>query len=166
MDERTIARFNAKVDRSGGPDACWPWKLKPDKSGYGRLTVNKKCVKAHRIAFFVAHGYWPTPECLHSCDNPPCCNPRHLSAGTMKQNHEQKCARQRHVFGERHYRHKLRASDIPVILALAASGSTYREIADEYGVTFALIGFIVRGRIWKQVTGAAVPRSGTMSRCR
>lgn len=32
-----VAKFWAQVDRSGGPDACWPWlgkKTKEDARGY------------------------------------------------------------------------------------------------------------------------------------
>jgi len=34
---------------------------------------------------------------LHSCDNPPCCNPDHLSIGTAKENIWDCCRKKRRV---------------------------------------------------------------------
>ena len=85
-------RFWKKVDRSGGPDACWPWTGATQK-GYGALGIGGrkgKTVSAHRFAWELEHG--PIPEgmnVLHHCDNPPCCNaqhPNHLFLGTFSDN--------------------------------------------------------------------------------
>ena len=81
MNAKDIARFEAKVDRSGGADTCHPWRGGTDDDGYGVIRLDGKAHKAHRVAFFLAHGRWPEPCGLHSCDNPPCCNVRHLFEG-------------------------------------------------------------------------------------
>lgn len=78
-------RFWPKVDRSGGPDACWPF-MGHRHGGYGRLRVEGRLEAAPRVSFFLAHGRWPEPCALHSCDNPPCCNPAHIHEGTHSQN--------------------------------------------------------------------------------
>jgi hypothetical protein len=56
--------------------------------GYGHLYVDGKFVGAHRVALGLSRGRPLTPdeEALHSCDNPPCCNPGHLFEGTQRQN--------------------------------------------------------------------------------
>ena len=43
---------------------------------------------AHRVVCALVHGEPSTPdlEAAHSCDNPPCINPRHLSWLTRAQN--------------------------------------------------------------------------------
>lgn len=90
-------RSNVKVNEETG---CWEWQKKRDQRGYGRLTIriNKKHKKAfvHRYAYELFVG--PIPDGLiicHHCDNPPCCNPDHLYAGTHADNTADKIARGR-----------------------------------------------------------------------
>lgn len=82
-------RFWLKVDKSAGPNACWPWTGYCHPTGYGQNGARIKEKFAHRIAWQIVHG--PIPDglyVLHHCDNPPCCNPgpKHLFLGTQKDN--------------------------------------------------------------------------------
>lgn len=79
-------RFWPKVDKRG-PDDCWPWLASDDGHGYGAFWDGDRVTKASRFAYALVHG--PIPDgidILHRCDNPPCCNPAHLFAGTAKDN--------------------------------------------------------------------------------
>lgn len=85
-------RFWPKVDRSAGPNGCWPWMASRVK-GYGHFGVGSrtdqtnKLVIAHRLAWILTHGPVPDGICVcHTCDNPPCCNPAHLWLGTHADN--------------------------------------------------------------------------------
>lgn len=80
-------RFWKKVDRSGGPDACWTWTATRTRTGYGMFCVSLKMVSSHRVSYSLANGPIPDGLCvLHRCDNPPCVNPGHLWLGTQLQN--------------------------------------------------------------------------------
>jgi hypothetical protein len=87
-----MAEFWGKVDRSGGPDACWEWQGKRNYRGYGqkvlnRLSMSRKITGAHRVAYYLHHGVHPGDLIVrHKCDNPSCCNPAHLELGTIADN--------------------------------------------------------------------------------
>ena len=62
---------------------CWEWLKCRDRDGYGSTGRGS----AHRLAWSLVNG--PIPNglcCLHSCDNPRCCNPAHLFLGTHADN--------------------------------------------------------------------------------
>lgn len=68
------------------PDTCWEWQGHREK-GYGILMVYGRRLYAHRISYFLTHGDIPAGlVVMHSCDNPPCANPAHLSVGTQGDN--------------------------------------------------------------------------------
>lgn len=66
---------------------CWEWARAKTRKGYGHAQKGAIKLRAHRFAFELWNG--PIPDgmmVLHSCDNPPCCNPEHLRVGTAKDN--------------------------------------------------------------------------------
>ena len=86
MNGSVSDRLWPKVDRSGGPDACWTW-LACRRSGYGLFWVGGKGLQAHRVAYELLVG--PIPEGLsidHLCRNTGCVNPAHLEPVTHKEN--------------------------------------------------------------------------------
>ena len=93
------AAFWANVD-VGAKDVCWNWRRGRTGSGYGATCrkINKKklTVSAHRIAYTLAkQAPAAAMFILHSCDNPSCCNPHHLSEGSNSENMKQCYARGR-----------------------------------------------------------------------
>lgn len=74
-----------RVDKSGGPEACWPWTGARHK-GYGMIGIARKKHGTHRVAYALATGDPGDLHVCHACDNPPCCNPAHLFLGTHQDN--------------------------------------------------------------------------------
>lgn len=89
--------FWERVDRRG-PDECWLWRGGHDaKDGYGRAFDGKRTRQAHDVAWELANRRKvPKGKLIrHSCDNPPCCNPKHLLCGTQKDNYRDAAERGR-----------------------------------------------------------------------
>ena len=158
--DRVVPKFRSKtsvwekIDCSGGPDACWPWIGATRKGGYGVKTVNNRNEAVHRLVWVETNG--PIPDGLivcHSCDNPPCCNPRHHFLGTHADNAADRDAKGRHTTdrGERHYFAKLTDDDIRTIFALRSDKWTLREIGDKFGMTEQNAWFILKRKAWKHV---------------
>lgn len=107
----TQRRFAAKVLRRG-PDECWPWlgrknsTLRPRQNGhirepYGTFAIRGRSVYAHRWALFGPVALTTKDKALHTCDNPLCCNPRHLYAGSGADNLRDAFERKRIARNER-----------------------------------------------------------------
>ncbi len=94
------ARFWVKVDKSPHPKGCWIWTGATKKSKavrYGNFSVSGRTISAHRASYAIAHGGCADPrQVLHSCDNPLCVNPAHLSLGTNHDNVSDMVSKGRH----------------------------------------------------------------------
>ena len=102
-----VIRFWRQVDKRS-PKECWPWLGATDDGGYGLLQLQepRKLVRVARFSFVLAQGgnpvkkvikLSPKRQVMHSCDNPACVNPRHLSLGSCLKNMRDKMAKGRHV---------------------------------------------------------------------
>lgn len=156
--EAIAARFWRKV-AVGTDSECWLWtaSVRRKDEGYGAFWLGGRHQPASRVAFELSGGVVPSGEQVcHSCDNPSCCNPQHLFAGTCKKNAEDKVAKRRHCFGVRNGYAKLddaAATEIRAAIQLHGPDrpKRYRELAAKFGVTWHAIYDIWRGRTWRHV---------------
>lgn len=148
--------FWDRVDKTGGPYSCWPYLAARTGPGYGSLTWDGKSETAHRVALFLSKGQPNKGEiALHSCDNPPCCNPLHLSWGTYKENTRQAFDRGRRgpmtslrARGEQHPVTKLTSIQVAFIRD-AYPTFTQSRLAKVFGVRQPAISYIVNRINWR-----------------
>lgn len=150
--ETKEAFFN-KIIESG---SCWIFKGYKNKAGYGIMQVNNRRVYAHRYAFHLYKGLIPDGMMvLHSCDNPPCVNPNHLSIGTQSDNMRQASERGRlaNINGENNPNSKLSMYDVCKIRTFLGPKPTTKEIklmSEQAGVSPSCIRSIIKQRTWRQ----------------
>lgn len=145
-----------------GPDnTCWEFQGHRNRDRYGRVMVWRKLQSAHRLAFFFANGWWP-PVVMHVCDNPPCCNPKHLRpANHNAENIADMIAKGRKVNprGESHGRAQLTDAQVREIRERYGPPrkpgpnpkSPAHELAQEYGVSLHVIQRIVQRKTWLHI---------------
>jgi hypothetical protein len=150
-------RFWEKVDQSGGPEACWPWRGDKHTLGYGVISRGRrgqqKHFYAHRVAFQIVHGPIPPdrPYVCHSCDNPPCCNPAHLFAGMHTKGRGTAGRPMAPITvqrGENHGQAKLTSEKVAAIREAAALGARQVDLAALYGVSAGNIAKVVKHETW------------------
>ena len=144
-------RLLAKVIVPHDPEACWGWTGAVNSHGRAHMQADRRGLwsNASRIAYRVLVGAVPEGLfVLHTCDNPLCCNPRHLYAGTPAQNNADMANRGRSTRGERHPGRKISADDAR---AIRASTERSRVLADRYGLSMSHIAHIRKGDFWKEV---------------
>jgi hypothetical protein len=148
------ARFWDKVDRVALSE-CWEWRGERQRAGYGVFYVGNDRIGAHRMAWELSRDR-VVPEglhVLHSCDNPPCCNPAHLRSGTALDNARDKVERNRSADqrGERAPHSLLTEADVIDIRTLSAFGARGVDLASAFGVSSQAICGVIKRRAWAHV---------------
>ena len=150
-----IVRYFEFVKESGD---CLVWSGSTDEKGYGMFWLDGKSNRAHRVMYFFLFGDWPEDKLLHSCDNPPCVAPWHLSPGThadnmtdMKNKGRGRTSPGRE--GEGNPAAKLTEDDVRNIRARYSSGTgvVQQDLATEYGISRSHVSLIVNRRLWGHV---------------
>lgn len=177
-----IERFHRLV-AGGDPDECWPWPLGKDKDGYGKFSARGTTLRAHRVAYFLATGIDPGDALiLHTCDNPPCCNPGHIFDGTAQVNildckakgrlntaagslHGSQTKPSSRARGERAGGAKLTAEQVADIrTSYLAGGITHQQLADRYEVRREAVSCVLRGENWRHLDTGDTERIAALGR--
>lgn len=191
--EELKLRFASKFAGYSKKDCCEYIDGKLN-DGYGAFSVKNRTYGAHRIAWvFANHLELATVDevitCLrgdgrfvcHRCNNPPCCNPAHLTRATPKQNSEYMVACGRAATGIRNGKYtkpectprgnnspavlhpelyrgelngqaKLNSAKVLKIRELCASGKySQQQIADKFGIAQNHVSKIHLRQMWGHI---------------
>lgn len=88
---------------------------------------------------------------LHHCDNPRCVRPEHLFLGTPADNMRDKVAKGRQTKGTAVNTAKMNAPLIAQLRESRLTGRTYKELAQQFGLSIAQVWKIVTRKDWKHV---------------
>jgi len=144
-----IIKFWFKVDIKG-EDECWDWKgyIRND-SGYGVFRIKGRRRYSHRLSYQLSHNIVlkRTDVIRHFCDNPACCNPKHLILGTHADNVKDRVDRNRSACGENNGRSKLSDKDALKIRELFKNhGLSKAELVRMFNVDPTAIVQVLRGK--------------------
>jgi transposase-like protein len=154
---KTLAeRLAAKVDTSGGPDACHLWTGSvmqangyPQISAVSPKTGRRTMRNVHVVAFELAHGPVPAGKrVLHArgCSK-TCCRPDHLRAGTQSENMEDAKAEKR--LGRR----LTKAEVLEIVMLHQRDGVSAAALAHKFKVDPATTRKLLRGDTHSKTTG-------------
>lgn len=162
-------------------NGCWEWQGHIALTGYGMFSIRRKNDKGKTISAgahvvsYVLHNKLPDmPNAgrdpnlpalcvMHSCDNPPCVNPAHLSLGTRRENHEDKVRKGRQIVGkdhalrwrgEKHAHALVTDKQVIEIRKRRAAGESNIGLAKEFGMSQSAMSSLCHGIAWSHLPGA------------
>ena len=155
----------SKVDKRS-EDECWNWKGYKNNEGYGRTWINDKGYYAHRVIYSLAYpnsinlnaplSTDETGFLLHTCDNPSCCNPKHLWVGTHADNMADKVKKGRNAdfSGGKGPRCKLTMEQAMQIRKLRKDGISAKELAKQFNISLSSIKSLLANKSYIEVKNA------------
>lgn len=154
LSPKDIIRLWSKI-QTGPLKNCWPWLAGTDNAGYGRINIAGKNRKASRVVYTLVYGHTPLFVC-HACDNPLCCNPAHLWAGTVTDNNQDAKVKGRTISIER------TSIVTPQIARDIANrkqaGQSAREITKALNLKLSTVRGIYYGNRWNHITKIRVDK--------
>lgn len=148
-------RFDFYVEKSEG---CWLWigclmrpsPANPRSFPYGTIFISGKKQLAHRFSWELHFGTIPDGmSVLHTCDNPRCVNPLHLSLGSQSENINDRDDKGRSAMGESHGFAKL--TEDAVRLIRVSKPKDDKAWAEKLGVNKSTVRHARTRRTWKHV---------------
>lgn len=132
---------------------CWNWLGAVNRWGYGRIRHDGWIQMAHRVAYEKTTGQnIKGLIAMHTCDNPACCNSKHLVMGTHADNQKDKFTKNRQAKGETNGQSLLTNEQVlEARQKYKPRVVTYKMLAEEYGVCRDTMQKAVRGIYWKHI---------------
>lgn len=168
MSEKDKIRFWSKVAFTANPNICWEWTGSKGRRGYSQFSIKRVNVyTTSRIAYHLSYKDDMTDLFVcHTCDNPKCCNPKHLFLGTTQDNVDDREKKGRgngnigewrksnieKYIGEGHNKSKLTNEQVLQIRAEHIPHKVIcKDLAKKYGVSWSTIQNIISRKFWKHI---------------
>lgn len=151
LNRSLMERFHSKYIKNL-ETGCWEWNAYKDRDGYGVFQLNQYPKQAHRVSWLFSNGEIP-PNTLvcHKCDNPGCVNPEHLFLGTNSDNMQDMLSKNRSNYSRGEYVGTSKLEEAQVRYIKSNKQYTGKDLAEEFGVSPALISMIRSNKCWKHV---------------
>lgn len=156
LTARQYLIFRMNLERRGD---CLEWTAMRSDKGYGlfhiglRAEGTRRIIRAHRLAWELEYAFTDVDELcvLHSCDNPPCCEPDHLFLGTRVDNNRDMTDKGRRggTRGEANMHAKVTEADVR---AIRGSDESNRTLSNRFHVEMKQIQRIRNLHAWKHVS--------------
>lgn len=152
---RAFRRYAVAIQDNG----CWNYTGPIGPKDYGFVYTRapnrgkKRMFLAHRVAYFIHYGEIPKGAFIcHSCDNPKCCNPRHLFAGTNNDNVQDFNRKNLRRRGSDAHNAVLNEESVKEIKAALRGGATCAALSRRFKCSKGAISNIKRGLNWRHVS--------------
>lgn len=153
--EKGLERVRPNLEQSAALQAdCIDHEGTLHENGYGRVWIDGREYRAHRLALATAHGIAYDElegfDVLHDCDRKLCCNPEHLRLATNVENVEDTVSRDRQprMRGMRNGMARVPPEVIDAIQREYVRGCSVNggsALARKYGVAPSSVSYYVRG---------------------
>lgn len=153
-----LERFWRHV-KAGSDDECWPWEKCP-KDRYGAIGKDGVIERAHRVSWQIHIGPIPPGvQVLHTCDNPPCVNPKHLFLGDQTANMRDMARKGRGRSAPRaalqNSKAKVTRAEVAEIRQQLGAGHSQSTIARRFNISQTNVSAISRRKTWGEIPGPA-----------
>jgi len=140
--QRAKDRFLGSFAKDGS--GCHVWIKSKDRYGYGKMSIMKKSVQAHRFSWEMNNDAKIPPGMvvMHLCNNKSCVNPDHLKIGTQSEN-------MAHALSTK--RSKVGFLSEDQVKFIRSSEMKSDDLAKILGVGFSCIDDVRKFKTWKNV---------------
>ena len=135
--QKDISRMDRRVKALTDIDSngCWNWLGAKNQEGYGYIYFNNSSWRLHRLSISLFEKLDNNLIVAHSCDNPSCFNPKHLSQVTKAENNRQRSHRDRNrdQSDEKNNMSKFNPIEYQMIRFLKFAGFSSEDISYSFG---------------------------------